>query len=162
MREKIISASIESLRQEGLRFSVDTLAERLGVSKKTIYKYFPDKEALALALYEKYYSAAKEQAKALLGSDANTIRRELLFLYFDAKTMLRNEIFNKYKLNEKIYAYAKKQNDALWELICASLAVSDTQQDLETLRIIVDGSFEKLCSAGLAPDAVIERLVQLL
>ena len=115
-----------------------------------------------MALYEKYYSAAKEQAKALLGSDANTIRRELLFLYFDAKTMLRNEIFNKYKLNEKIYAYAKKQNDALWELICASLAVSDTQQDLETLRIIVDGSFEKLCSAGLAPDAVIERLVQLL
>lgn len=29
MKERIIDASIESLRQEGLRFSVDTLAERL-------------------------------------------------------------------------------------------------------------------------------------
>ena len=162
VREKIIMVSIESLRQEGLRFSVDTLAEKLGVSKKTIYKFFPDKEALALALYEKYYSDARRHAEALSGGNIKSTCRELLFLYFDAKTMVRNEIFNKYKLNEKIYAYTKHQNDALWELICDSLSDGDTQQGRETLRVIVDGSFEKLCNAGLAPDAVIERLVQLL
>ena len=37
MKERIIRESIESLRREGLRFSVDTLAERLNISKKTIY-----------------------------------------------------------------------------------------------------------------------------
>ena len=52
MREKIIRESLESIRREGLRFSVDTLAEKLRVSKKTIYRYFPDKEALATAWYE--------------------------------------------------------------------------------------------------------------
>lgn len=52
MKDKIIKASIESLRQEGLRFSVDTLAEKLKISKKTIYKFLPDKESLAVALYE--------------------------------------------------------------------------------------------------------------
>lgn len=52
MKNKIIEESITSLQQEGLRFSVDTLAERLKVSKKTIYKYFPTKEVLAYAIYE--------------------------------------------------------------------------------------------------------------
>ena len=41
MKEKIIKESIVSLRTEGLKFSVDTLAERLKISKKTVYKYFP-------------------------------------------------------------------------------------------------------------------------
>lgn len=56
MREKIIEASIEALKKEGLKFSVDTLADGLKISKKTLYKFFPDKQALALALYEKYYT----------------------------------------------------------------------------------------------------------
>ncbi|MGN1480125.1 MAG: TetR/AcrR family transcriptional regulator, partial [Acutalibacteraceae bacterium] len=59
MKDRIIYESIESLRREGLKFSVDTLAENLKISKKTVYKYFPDKETLALALYEKYYNDAE-------------------------------------------------------------------------------------------------------
>ena len=50
MKDRIIKESISSLRREGLRFSVDTLAERLCISKKTIYKFFQDKELLAFAM----------------------------------------------------------------------------------------------------------------
>ena len=35
MKNRIIEESIKSLQQEGLRFSVDTLAEKLKISKKT-------------------------------------------------------------------------------------------------------------------------------
>ena len=49
MRDRIIRASIENLRREGLKFSVDTLTAQLKISKKTVYKYFPDKESLAVA-----------------------------------------------------------------------------------------------------------------
>jgi AcrR family transcriptional regulator len=69
VRDRILRESIESLRREGLKFSVDTLADRLKISKKTVYKFFPDKEALALALYETYYADAKAQATALLDAD---------------------------------------------------------------------------------------------
>lgn len=162
MKEKIIQASIESLRQEGLRFSIDTLADKLSISKKTIYKYFPDKETLALALYETYYADAKEQAKMLVISNPASSRFELLHLYFDSKTMIRKDIFNKYKLNKTICSYATEQNDALWEIVTASFDGQTSEADRKTLRIIVDGSFEKLCNARLDPDAVIERLVQLL
>ena len=36
MKDRIIRESIESLRQEGLKFSVDTLADKLRISKKTV------------------------------------------------------------------------------------------------------------------------------
>ena len=107
MKEKIICASIESLRQEGLRFSVDTLACKLNVSKKTIYKYFPDKETLALAIYERYYNDAKEQAQMLITDDMPSLYFDLLAIYYDAKVMIRRDIFNKYKFisSKKQYTY---------------------------------------------------------
>ena len=159
MKDRIIEASIDALRKEGLRFSVDTLADRLNISKKTVYKFFPDKEALALALYEKYYSDARSRAAELGALGDAQSREELLRLYYDAKVMTRSDIFNKYKLNAAIGAFTARQNDALWELIAASLRADD---DSRTLRIIVDGAFEKLCREGLEPDGVIKRMANIL
>lgn len=114
MKDRIILESIESLRREGLRFSLDTLAERLNISKKTIYKYFPNKEALALAMYQRYYADAAEQAERLANDGSDDARLKLLALYFDAKAMTCSAVFNKYKLNEALYSYTAGQNDALW------------------------------------------------
>lgn len=162
MKDRIIQASIESLRQEGLKFSLDVLSDKLKISKKTVYKYFPDKEELATALYEKYYSDVSEQAKELILKNTEQSHRELLLLYFDSKVMTRNEIFNKYKLNSAIYTYTAKKADSLWELISASFCGAVSEADRNALRIIVDGSLEKLCSDGSNLSAVIERLVSLL
>ena len=80
MRDKIVEASIEALRNEGLKFSVDTLADSLRISKKTVYKFFPDKEALALALYEKYYTDTVHKARILIGRNTPLSKKELLDL----------------------------------------------------------------------------------
>lgn len=162
MRNAIIEASIESLRQEGLRFSVDTLSDKLRISKKTVYKYFPDKEALALAIYEKYFLDAAEQAKKQIVRGTNDSKAELHKIYFDSKVMTRGGIFNKYKLNRSVYAFASEKSDSLWSLVSASFCAELSEAEKESLRIIVDGSFEKLCNTELSPDGVIERLVELL
>lgn len=161
MQNAIIEESIKSLRSEGLRFSVDTLAEKLKISKKTIYKYFPTKEALALAMYEQYYLGASNRAKALLKENGRNIRVNLLRLYFDSKTMIRSEVFNKYKLNSVIRAYADKQNDALWATISAAFGIQ-TENEGCALRVVVDGTLEKLCDTHTNPDNVLERLVKFL
>ena len=74
MRKRIIAESIKNLQNEGLKFSVDTLAEKLKISKKTIYKYFPTKEALALAMYEKYYSCSINRAKDMLAKEETDVQ----------------------------------------------------------------------------------------
>lgn len=162
MKDKIIRASIEGLRNEGLRFSVDLLANKLKISKKTIYKYFPDKETLSIALYETYYSDAARQARELIRQNTEASHKELLYLYFDAKRMTRNDIFNKYKLNQTIYDYTKEKSDCLWEIVAASFDEDLSERDKNALRIIVDGSFEKLCQDSTELQKVIERLVNIL
>lgn len=161
-REHIIYESIESLRKEGLRFSIDTLAERLNISKKTIYKYFPNKEALAFALYQRYYTDIKAQADQLAAEGSVAAHIKLLTLYFDAKSMTGCDVFNKYKLNKALYSYTTKQNDDLWEIILSSLDNGIPEQDKESFYIIVNGSFEKLCHEKIAPNGVIDRLVNIL
>lgn len=162
MKDKIVQASIEGLRKEGLKFSVDLLANKLKISKKTIYKYFPDKETLSIALYETYYSDAAKQAEKLISKNTKESYKELLYIYFDSKRMTHNDIFNKYKLNQTIYAYTKEKSDCLWEIIAASFVGKLSETDKKVLRIIVDGSFEKLCEDCMVLEGVIERLVKLL
>lgn len=162
MKDRIICESIKSLRQEGLRFSVDTLAERLNISKKTIYKYFPNKEALAFALYQRYYSDITTQADLLAAEGSAAAHLKLLNLYFDVKSMTSCDIFNKYKLNEALYSYTAEQNDNLWKIILSSIDEGISEQNKISLRIIVDGSFEKICNEKISPDGVIDRLVNIL
>ena len=162
MKDKIICESITSLRQEGLRFSVDILAEKLNISKKTVYKYFPNKEALAISLYQKYYAGLKVQAERLATENSLSAHSELLSLYFDAKSMTNRDIFNKYKLNGVIYSYTAEQNDSLLAIIFSSLDDNISDQDKISLGIIVNGSFEKLCNEKISPEGVIERLVNIL
>lgn len=162
MKNKIIRASIEGLRNEGLKFSIDLLAGKLKISKKTIYKYFPDKEKLSIALYETYYSDAAKQAGELISKNTRESYKELLYVYFDSKKMTCNDIFNKYKLNQTIYAYTKEKSDCLWKIIAASFSGELSETDKKEYRIIVDGSLEKLCKDCSLSEGVIERLVELL
>ena len=161
MKDRIIAESIASLRQDGLRFSVDSLAEKLRISKKTVYKYFPSKEALALALYDVYFSEAISRATSIAQSSAPSVT-DLLHLYYDAKVMVRSEIFNKYRLNESIHSYVSERNDALWQTVSEVLFPDASAEEQNTMRFIVDGVFEKLCNESVAPDSVIERMKKLL
>lgn len=49
IKSRILDATIEIFNEYGLKFTMDELASRLAMSKKTIYSVFPDKHAL---LYE--------------------------------------------------------------------------------------------------------------
>jgi AcrR family transcriptional regulator len=50
--EKILKVALELLEQDASSLSMRNLAERLGIKAPSLYKYFPDKEALELALIQ--------------------------------------------------------------------------------------------------------------
>lgn len=160
MRDKIIETAIESLRTEGLKFSVDTIASRLKISKKTIYKLFPDKETLAYAIYEVYYGHASDNVREIEKS-GNNINVRLLTVYRDASFMIRSEIFNKYKLNDCIYSYVMKLHNELWSRIISIIAPSASQTDEAILRAIIDGAFENAAKYSAPPELIVERLAKI-
>ena len=157
MKDKIIEQTIYSLQTEGLRFSVDALAERLKISKKTVYKYFSTKEELAVAVYEKFYADAERRLNEIADGENTAEKPErLLRLYFHSCRMVGGEIFNKYALNGAIAAFAEQRHHNLWERICPLLGADD-----ET-RTILDGAFEKISKTELSPEKYLKKLVKLL
>ena len=75
-REAILSAAAELLLARGLgAVSMDAVAERAGVSKATIYRWWPTKETLALeALYHEWDTARPSSR------DTGSLRGDLLAL----------------------------------------------------------------------------------
>lgn len=56
MRDKIIKSAEERFFRDGYRkVTMDDIAADLGISKKTLYKYFAGKEAIATAVIEKIH-----------------------------------------------------------------------------------------------------------
>lgn len=162
LRDAILDEAIESLRKEGLRFSVDTLSLKMKISKKTVYKFFPTKEALALALYEKYYRGVTDEMQTLLAKKEEESNRRALELYFDTKRMTNHSIFNKYRLNQVVYEDITKKAEALWGVLSSSFSEEKAEEEREALRIILDGAFEKLCEAEKFQEKVIERLMRII
>lgn len=162
MKDRIIQETISSLQKEGLKFSVDTLAERLKVSKKTIYKYFPNKEALALAVYKKFYLDVNQKIQALRDNRSSVLNTDLLCLYYETKKMTRSDVFNKFQLNDVILTFVEQQNKIVWKQITNAFILDAALNGTGVLKIIVDGAFEKLLDLHEDPAQVIKRLEMLL
>lgn len=61
MREKILKSANEQIERFGLKkFTVDDIATDLGISKKTIYKYFESKRQIIGELFDRYMEAEKK------------------------------------------------------------------------------------------------------
>lgn len=158
MKDQIIEASIRSLQQEGLRFSVDVLAEKLKISKKTVYKYFPTKEALAYAMYEKYYLDLNAKIQDMTRANQQALPEDLLLCYFDSAKMVRKEIFNKYCLNNVIGDLALQHHLGVWNTIRPYLCKAMSVDEAEIYHLIIDGAFDKAIACNANAAAVIGML----
>ncbi|MBC8546649.1 TetR/AcrR family transcriptional regulator [Clostridiaceae bacterium NSJ-31] len=159
MKSKIIEESIKSLQAEGLRFSVDTLAERMKISKKTVYKYFSTKEALAYAIYEKFYTDLKGEIEKIIQAGTPKIAEELLLRYFSSAKMVRKEIFNKYCLNNKIGDFAVQGHLDVWDTIKPYVCGSMNDDEAGMYQLIIDGAFDKAIACS-ADSAIIVRMLR--
>ncbi|ATW28206.1 TetR/AcrR family transcriptional regulator [Candidatus Formimonas warabiya] len=79
MKERIIQAAIEEIGKYGFRkFTMESIAENLGISKKTIYKHFKNKDALISSAVDFHIELEKQstlEAVSLPGSWIEKIKR---------------------------------------------------------------------------------------
>jgi AcrR family transcriptional regulator len=65
-RERILAAAAELFTERGLQVTLDEVARRAGVGVGTVYRRFPDKEALADALFQDRITALVDLAEQAL------------------------------------------------------------------------------------------------
>ncbi len=78
VRERIIAESGQLFGKYGIRsMTMDALAEEMGISKRTIYEKFKDKDTLLLEVIKYYKTRTKEDALRIIDESENVI--EALF-----------------------------------------------------------------------------------
>lgn len=76
LREKVLQGTMQAFNQKGLKFTMDDIARILGISKKTIYQAFPDKEALFLGMVDYLFDRIKESEREVLEDESlSTLER---------------------------------------------------------------------------------------
>jgi AcrR family transcriptional regulator len=75
----ILEASARILESDGLRgFNTNSVAAKAGVSVGSLYQYFPNKDAILLALIERFEDAAQEAInEALLSAKGQQLKPSL-------------------------------------------------------------------------------------
>ncbi|MBT3215952.1 MAG: TetR/AcrR family transcriptional regulator [Candidatus Marinimicrobia bacterium] len=72
--EYILEQSFEALTRDGVRsFTVDSLSRKLGMSKKTIYKFFPTKEDLVDKSVGFFLELIEKKLKRLIATEPNPV-----------------------------------------------------------------------------------------
>ncbi|WP_031434591.1 TetR/AcrR family transcriptional regulator [Methylomarinum vadi] len=65
---------------------VDLIMREAAVSKRTLYKYFPTKNELIVAVIRHYQSNYRERLEALLGNASESARDKIRAIFHDAAT----------------------------------------------------------------------------
>ena len=67
-KERLLKGTIQAFNEKGLKFTMDDLARILGMSKKTIYVEFTDKNSLFLAMVDYLFDGIKESEEEIINN----------------------------------------------------------------------------------------------
>jgi AcrR family transcriptional regulator len=64
-KKRILDGTVEVFRKKGASFTMSDISKELGMSKKTIYTVFDDKESLLLILVDYFFDSVKEDEEKI-------------------------------------------------------------------------------------------------
>ena len=115
----ILEGTLQAFRQKGLKFTMDDIARLLGMSKKTIYTVFQDKDALFLAMVDYLFDSIKECERQIVEDVSLTTIEKIRAILGVMPDVYKDIDFRQlYTLKEKypaIYAQLEMRLETGWE-----------------------------------------------
>jgi len=150
LKIEIIEATIEEFNNKGMKFTMDELAKRLHMSKKTIYKIVDDKNELVVDSINYCFDLVKKEETRIINDDSLDIIEKL------KKTMVcipdRFTNFDWLKVSETVENYPKIAEvfkyriDSGWE---PTFALMDQAIKEKRMRPCNKELFKMMVEAGL-------------
>ena len=155
---RVLDALFEAIQDYGLtRVTVEDVAQRAGLSRQTVYRYFPSRDHLVLAL------VSREEEKFLDGVRAAFLEHEDLETAVTESVRFVLAYANEHPLLERLlgpdqqtflpYVTTRAEpaivraRETLVELLTERIAGADT----ERLRTLIDGTTRALISYMITP-----------
>lgn len=120
LKEEILRGTIQVFNEKGLKFTMDDIAERLKISKKTLYKVFDDKEDLFLTMVDYMFDTIKESEREVIEdedlSTAEKIHKILGVLPEGYKDVDLRQLYLLKDKYPKIYKQVELRLETGWEM----------------------------------------------
>ena len=125
LKENIMQGTLQAFNQKGLKFTMDDIAKILGISKKTIYQVFRDKEALFLETVDYLFDRIKDsEQKIVENPQMDTLQKIHTILGVMPECYQDVDFRQLYQLKEKypeIYHQVEVRLETGWETTIALL-----------------------------------------
>lgn len=77
MKSRIIQAFIEETRVNGIKFTMDDLAKRLGISKRTLYEHFSSKLEILESIIDLTLSEFDERSRQIIEDNSLSLQEKI-------------------------------------------------------------------------------------
>lgn len=152
MEKRIIEGALGVVERQGIKFTMDDLATELGMSKKTIYTVFRDKNSLLIAMVDYVFDIIKESEAAVLKDKNLSTTQKLRKILGVMPESYHNFDFTQfYALQDKypaVYEQAKMRLESGWEMT-HSLMEQGTREgelrpvDLRIFQLTFEAAIER-------------------
>ena len=178
LRVMILEGTIQAFNRKGLKFTMDDIAGQLGMSKKTIYTVFRDKETMFFAMVDYMFDSIKESERQVLGDESFTtvekIRRVLGVLPEGYKDIDFRQLYLLRDKYPKIYKRVEERLESGWETIIGLMEQGMEEGvikrvDIPIVKLMLEAAIEQFfqrdilirnqISYAQALDEVVEILV---
>ena len=163
LKEKIIEATIEEFNEKNLKFTMDDIAKKLCISKKTIYDLFKNKEALFFEVIDHYSETIREYEMKIIQDPDLDIKEKLKKIIIslpDNKINWRQIYLIKEKSPE-IYDKVTKMLETQWEptIELLEMAIKENKiisVSIPILKTTISSTIRTFISTTLLSDNNIE------
>ena len=126
MRPRIMTAALAEMDEHGVRFTMNNLAARLAISKRTLYEHFESKEVLVEAIVDAIITDLQVQRMEIVNDPELDVREKLIRM-FKVRSKIFMDVNDRVKLElgvqyPGLLKKAHKAQEEQWNIIDAVLA----------------------------------------
>ncbi len=163
VRDAILDTTAELVTENGLlSVTMSRIAEKTGIGRATLYKYFPDVEAILLAWHERHVSGHLEHLAELRDQAGDACQR--LEAVLESYALIQHkrhatELAALLHRDEHVARAQQHLTDILRDLLTEGAQTGDLRNDIPPEEL-ADYCLHALAAAGSLPsEAAVRRLV---
>lgn len=153
-REKILTACMKMAGAKGCRFTIDDIEEASGLSRRTIYRYFPGKEDILIALLDETFLEIQSKQKDIYEAPGLSLPEKLwrlLTIKCSAEDFIHPESLYLYeKYHPRVYRYFQESYRREWSRVEEVLRLGMERgifrhYSVELVIKLIQGGMQQLC-----------------
>lgn len=152
IKDRITKAALELFNEKGIKFSMDSLAGKLNIAKKTIYANYSSKDELIIEVIHSIFKNIKEQEKNIMESNIpslDKLKNVLTLLPENIDNFNYGKLYELRVLRPDLYLYVDAHLKADWEntAFLFNKAINEgviREFDMNVMRNILIGIYQNV------------------